>query len=141
MQSCVFICIIEENLLTLILPHGFSAHRYTADWDKVNNCTNITHTSCDLSKLTQDYSMPYKVRVQLVVGKNESAWIRRRFLPVESRCSEKSAPKTVKLWLAVLLLFIFTHHLSCRQTAAPSLYFMAFVQLSDSFCPTKPHFP
>lgn len=103
----VFICVMEENLLTLILPHGFSAHRYTDEWEKVDYCTGISHTSCDLSKLTDEYSMSYKVRVQLVVGKNASAWIGTRFQPNQSRCSEKSAPKTLKLWLAVLLLFIY----------------------------------
>lgn len=140
MQSYLFICIIQENLLTFISLHLFCARRYTDEWKKVDYCTDIMHTYCNLSSLIHDYNIGYKVKVQLVVGANASAWIRRKFLPNTSRCGEKSAPKTLQLWLVVLLSFIFTHHFSCRQTAASILYFMAYVQLSDSFCPPKTHF-
>lgn len=118
----------------------FSADRYTDKWRTVDYCTGITHTECDLSSLIHEYDIGYKVKVQLVVGRNASAWKKEKFLPKASRCSEKSASKTPKLWLVELLLLIFTHHLSCRQTAAPVVYFIAYIQLSDSFCPPKTHF-
>lgn len=138
MQSCLFFCIIQEHLWTLIPPHVFSAHRYTDEWNKVDYCTDITDTSCDLSSLIREYNIGYKVKVQLVVGVNSSAWIKKKFLPNTSRCGERS--KTLTLWLVVFLSFIFTHHFPCRQTAASVLYFMAYIQLSDSLCSPKTHF-
>lgn len=118
----------------------FSAHRYTDKWSTVDYCTGITRTECDLSSLIHEYDIGYKVKVQLVVGRNASAWKKEKFLPKASRCGEKSASETLKLWLVELLLLIFTHHLSCRQTAAPVVYFIAYIQLSDSYCPPKTHF-
>lgn len=96
LQSCLFICIIQENQMTFIPPHIFSAHRYTDEWKKVDYCTGITHTYCNLSSLIHEYNIGYKVKVQLVVGMNASVWIKKKFLLNTSRCSEKSAPKTLK---------------------------------------------
>lgn len=97
MQFCLYICIIPVNILTLIPFRGFSAHRYTDEWNKVQYCMGITNTNCDLSSLVHEYDIGYKVRVQLVVETNASAWIRKKFLPNTSRCGKKSAPKTLKL--------------------------------------------
>lgn len=140
MQSCLFIRIIQENLLTLVTIRICPAHRYTDEWKPLDYCTGIRHTYCDLSSLIHEYNMGYKVKVQLVVGTQASAWIWKKFLPNTSMCGEKSAPKTPTLWLVELLSFMFTLHLCCRQTTAPNLCFMAYVQLSDSFCLPKTHF-
>lgn len=106
-ESCLHLfCIIEETLLTLIPLHVFSAHRYTEEWRKVDYCTGITHTYCDLSSLIHEYNIGYKVKVQLVVGKDASTWRKKKFLLNTSRCGEKSVPKTLKRWLVELLLFI-----------------------------------
>lgn len=131
---------MQEKLLTFILLRVFSAHSYYNRWDKVVNCTGITHAYCDLSSLIHDYTMGYKVQVQLVAGDSSSVWIRKKFLPNTSRCSVKSAPRAMKLWLVELLLFMSTHHLSCRQTAAPDLHFIPYIQLSNSSCPQKTRF-
>lgn len=127
-------------MMTPFPLYAFSAHRYTDKWSPVDYCTGITKTECDLSSLIHEYDIGYKVKVQLVVGRNASAWKKEKILPRASRCSEKSASEILKLWLVELLLLIFTHHLSCRQTAAPVVYFVAYIQLSDSFCRPKTHF-
>lgn len=99
------------NLLTLILLHVvFFVHSYLNEWEKVVSCTGITHTYCDLSGVIHEYNMGYKVKVQLVVGQNASAWTKKKFLPNTSRCGLKSLPRTVKLWLVELLSLIFTPH-------------------------------
>lgn len=130
---------MQEKLLTFILLCVFSAHSYFNRWDKVANCTGITHTYCDLSGLIHDYNRGYKVQVQLVAGQSSSVWIKKKFLINTSRCSVKSAPRATTLRL-LELLFISTHHLSCRQTAAPHLHFIPYIQLSNSSCPQKTHF-
>lgn len=132
--------IMQEKLLTFILLRVFSAHSYSKPWEKVVNCTGITHTYCDLSGLIHDYTMGYKVQVQLVAGQRSSIWIKKKILLNTSRCSVESAPRAMTLWLVELLLFISTHHLSCRQTAAPHLHFIPYIQLSNSSCPQKTHF-
>ncbi|TNN01826.1 hypothetical protein fugu_011208 [Takifugu bimaculatus] len=53
---------------------------YSKPWEKVVNCTGITHTYCDLSGLIHDYTVGYKVQVQLVAGQSSSIWIKTKIL-------------------------------------------------------------
>lgn len=64
---------------------AFSSNRYSEEWAMVASCTRITNIYCDLSGLIHDYRTGYKVKVQLVVGMNESAWTMKRFLPSASK--------------------------------------------------------
>lgn len=84
----------------------FSAHSYLGEWLKVDHCTGITNTNCDLTSFIQDYSLGYKVKVQLAAGKTASAWIKKKFVPNLSKCFVKSVPKTPKLRLGGASLFI-----------------------------------
>lgn len=129
---------MQEKLLTFIRLRVFPVHSYLNinRWDKVVNCTGITDAYCDLSGLIHDYTMGYKIQVQLVAGQSSSVWIKKKFLPNTSRCHAKSAPRAMKLWLFELL-FISTNYLSCRQTAPPHLHFVPYVQLSNCSRPQK----
>lgn len=55
------------------------------DWEKVQSCTGITDTYCELSSLIHNYRTAYKVKVQLVAGVHESAWTTKKFLPNDSK--------------------------------------------------------
>lgn len=98
----------------------FSAHSYShlGEWLKVNQCTGITHTHCDLTSFIQDYSLGYKVKVQLVVGKTASAWTKKKFVPNSSMCGSKSLPKTQKLRLGGVII----HHSSLAGKLRPTTF-------------------
>lgn len=58
--------------------------RVTGVWAMVESCTEITRFYCELSGYIQNYNKYYKVRVQLVAGKDKSKWISKKVRPNES---------------------------------------------------------
>nr|XP_040046087.1 interleukin-10 receptor subunit alpha [Gasterosteus aculeatus aculeatus] len=64
--------------------------KYSGKWTEVTSCTGIKRTYCDLSGLLHDYRSKYKVRVQLVAGKDESPWTHNTFLPNLSKLQPPS---------------------------------------------------
>ncbi|KAM7413080.1 hypothetical protein PAMA_020454 [Pampus argenteus] len=75
------------------------------DWGAVASCTTVTKTFCNLSSYITDYGNMYKVRVQLVDGRNTSAWIIKRFLPNESELQ----PPSFTLWATSRTLTVYVH--------------------------------
>ncbi|KAI3354272.1 hypothetical protein L3Q82_018808 [Scortum barcoo] len=49
------------------------------EWAMVTSCTGIKMNHCDISSLIHNYVSRYKIRVQVVVGDDVSAWISKRF--------------------------------------------------------------
>ncbi|XP_026154648.1 interleukin-10 receptor subunit alpha [Mastacembelus armatus] len=64
--------------------------KYYDEWARVDSCTGIIKTYCDLSNLIHDYRGSYKVRVQLVAGDDTSPWTKKKFLLTESELQPPS---------------------------------------------------
>ncbi|XP_029372743.1 interleukin-10 receptor subunit alpha isoform X2 [Echeneis naucrates] len=64
--------------------------KLNGNWTKVENCTGITHTYCDLSGFIHNYNSIYKVGVQLVMGDDASAWKNMKVRPYNSELQPPS---------------------------------------------------
>ncbi|KAK2847234.1 hypothetical protein Q5P01_010233 [Channa striata] len=76
------------------ITYNVEMGKYIGQWAKVDSCTGITKTFCDLSSLIHDYRVSYKVRVQLLSGNIQSSWTSKKFLPTESELQ----PPSFTLW-------------------------------------------
>ncbi|KAF3692775.1 Interleukin-20 receptor subunit alpha [Channa argus] len=87
------------------IKYNVEMAKYVDRWEKVDSCTGITRTFCDLSSLIHDYRVSYKVKVQLVRGEDSSSWTSKRFLPSESEL----LPPSFTLWATSSTLSVYVH--------------------------------
>ncbi|KAE8295301.1 hypothetical protein D5F01_LYC06227 [Larimichthys crocea] len=74
-------------------------------WTAVHSCTGITYQYCDISSLIYDYRKTYRVRVQLVAGDAESAWVKKILTPNDG----KLLPPSFTLWATSSTIAVKVH--------------------------------
>uniref|UniRef100_A0A3B5MAX3 Interleukin 10 receptor, alpha n=1 Tax=Xiphophorus couchianus TaxID=32473 RepID=A0A3B5MAX3_9TELE len=89
--------------------YNFQIGRYgTSDWANVSSCMGIARNYCILTthiKKIKEYTISYKVRVQLVKGDQQSDWIWKRFLLNEGELQ----PPSFSLWATSSTLTVYVH--------------------------------
>lgn len=80
--------------------------KYNGDYSMVATCTEITKSFCNLSHLISDYRTAYRVKVQMVVGDDVSAWtLRKKIVPDSSEL----LPPSFTLWATSTSLKVYVH--------------------------------
>ncbi|TKS81019.1 Interleukin-10 receptor subunit alpha [Collichthys lucidus] len=80
-------------------------YSHTGQWTAVHSCTGITYQYCDISSFIYDYRHVYRVRVQLVAGDAESAWVRKTVTPNDG----KLLPPSFTLWATSSTIAVKVH--------------------------------
>ncbi|XP_068173644.1 interleukin-10 receptor subunit alpha [Antennarius striatus] len=89
--------------------------KYTGDWTMVQSCTGIALTSCNLSTLIEDYGTSYRVKVQLVIGYNKSAWAMKKVLPNHTELR----PPIFNLWATSSTITVYVHQKTILKKLFP----------------------
>ncbi|XP_069562528.1 interleukin-10 receptor subunit alpha [Brachyistius frenatus] len=97
------------------IQYNVQMAKYTGEWDFVASCTGITNTYCDLSSLIHDYTIGYKVRIQLVAGDDVSMWTAKKILPNTS----KLHPPSFTLVATSSTLTVYVHQKNILEKLFP----------------------